>query len=252
MSSQGPSQGGDKTFSQSVAGDLVRPRYSPGLILEDSDLTAAVDYTRDLSRLLFRTLFGSGVLCGLTVSVEPDPELAVTVAPGLALNGCGDPVQLASSVTIKLGRGEGARPEPDAAAAGPKPGEFWVVLCGGERRCAPRELVCDADEFDVRTQPTRIRTTAEVSIVFERPEGLCQCEPAEAGQVADCHKEHNRRIDCPPDGGCCVLLARVHWVDKQTGWRPIHVGERRFLRPVFGPDPMTDGQPLGSNRIDKK
>ena len=36
---------------------LARPCYSPGLLLRDDDLTAAVTYTRELSRLLFRSLF---------------------------------------------------------------------------------------------------------------------------------------------------------------------------------------------------
>ena len=75
--------------SQTVAAILERPRYSPGLILEDSDLTAAVDYTRGLSRLLFRNLFGCGVICGLTVKIDTDCGLNVTVSPGLALDGCG-------------------------------------------------------------------------------------------------------------------------------------------------------------------
>ena len=48
-------------------GSLVRPRFTPGLLLLDEDLTAEVDYTRELSRLLFRNLSGCGVVCGLTV-----------------------------------------------------------------------------------------------------------------------------------------------------------------------------------------
>ena len=271
MSSQ-VSQSGGKKVSHSVPGDLVRPRYSPGLILEDSDLTAAVDYTRDLSRLLFRSLFGCGVVCGLRVGVEKvDLELKVTVAAGLALDGCGDPIHLISPATIRLGSRDGVLPQADPL---PKHRNFWVVLCGGEKHCAPRDLVCDADELDSHTQQTRIRSTALVSIVFERPKCLCQCEapPADfegkdevayyrdrtkaqlaaaAGQGADCHKQHEERTDCASDGGCgagcdcgcCVLLARVHWFDDKNAWGAVHRGERRFLRPTFGPDPLKDEAP---------
>ena len=93
-------QGSGGQDSQTVAAILERPRYSPGLILEDSDLTSAVDYTQALSRLLFRNLFGCGVICGLTVKIDTDCGLNVTVSPGLALDGCGDPLQLPGPVTI--------------------------------------------------------------------------------------------------------------------------------------------------------
>src|SRR3569832_982652 len=121
--------------SQTVAATLERPRYSPGLILEDSDLTAAVDYTRSLSRLLFRNLFGCGVICGLTVKVDEECGLNVTVSPGLALDGCGDPQQLPSPVTIAFDKRKAEQIRKDA-----KP--FWVILCGKEKLCLLRSLVC--------------------------------------------------------------------------------------------------------------
>ena len=49
---------------------LVRPRFSPGLLLRDDDLKVGVDYTRELSRLMFRSLFGCGVICGLKVEAS--------------------------------------------------------------------------------------------------------------------------------------------------------------------------------------
>ena len=143
--------------SQTVAAILERPRYSPGLILEDSDLSSAVDYTRSLSRLLFRNLFGCGVICGLTVKIDTDCGLNVTVSPGLALDGCGDPLQLPGPVTIAYDKRKAEQIAMDA-----KP--FWVTLCGKEKLCQPRALVCDADDYDGATQATRIRALSEVSI----------------------------------------------------------------------------------------
>ena len=121
-------------YSQTVAAALERPRYSPGLILEDSDLTSAVDYTRSLSRLLFRNLFGCGVICGLTVKIDTDCGLNVTVSPGLALDGCGDPVQLPSPVTIAFDKKKAEQITKDASP-------FWVTLCGKEKMCQPRALL---------------------------------------------------------------------------------------------------------------
>ena len=82
---------------------LVRPRYSPGLLLRDDDLTAGVDYTRDLSRLLFRSLFGCGVVCGLTVSWKENcGKLVVTVDAGVALTCSGDPIYVPKPVSVTL------------------------------------------------------------------------------------------------------------------------------------------------------
>ncbi len=243
--------------SEAVAAVLERPRYSPGLILEDSDLTSAVDYTQSLSRLLFRNLFGCGVICGLLVSVEKECGLAITVAPGLALDGCGDPIEVPRPVTIAIDRSEleafESQPREERRP------EFWVVLCGREKMCAPRPLVCESDEFDAVTQPTRIRALAEVSLLSERPECVCDCGPrtepivqfqnaAVADDEVDCHGDHETRIACAPDCGCgtacacgcCLLLAHV-WLHEFPGgaveWMARNRGVRRFIRPKLLPDP---------------
>src|SRR5690242_16027655 len=76
-------------------GSLVRPRFEPGLLLLDEDLTAIVDHTRALSRLLFRSLFGCGVVCGFKVTPQVAcGNLSVTVDPGVALDCRGDPIEM--------------------------------------------------------------------------------------------------------------------------------------------------------------
>jgi hypothetical protein len=257
-------------LSKTSVGVLERPRYSPGLILEDSDLTAAVDYTRDLNRLLFRSLFGCGVVCGLTVTVSRDCGLQVTVAPGLALDGCGDPLHLTGPVTIELGRREGVLPPAGTDGPPERTKDFWVIACASEKQCAPRALVCDGDDLDGTRQPTRTRATTEISLSLKAPECVCGCKPQEEHADAaardsilaapipyrdpldphGCHKAHWENPDCPADCGCssacscgcCVLLAQVHWVDTTTGkpggWRILHDGVRRFVRPLLLRDPM--------------
>ena len=260
--------------SQTVAAILERPRYSPGLILEDSDLTSAVDYTRSLSRLLFRNLFGCGVICGLSVKVDRECGLNVTVSPGLALDGCGDPVQLPSPVTIAYDK----RKDEQLSKAG---SAFWVILCGKEKLCQPRALVCEADDYDGVTQATRIRALSEVSISFEEPKCVCGCPPAPEAQAAPadaaatdaatgaassggtaqaapgtdpCHVEHYTRVDCAEDCGCgtacdcgcCILLAKASFAvsaDAPDGaWTVQHKGVRRFVRAALVPDPGGPGE----------
>src|SRR5215469_6373892 len=73
---------------------LIRAIFEPGMLLQHEDLDQLNAYTRDLSRLLFRSFFGCGVVCGLVVSADPDPcgKVYVTVDPGLALSCNGDPI----------------------------------------------------------------------------------------------------------------------------------------------------------------
>lgn len=228
--------------SQTIVSLLERPRYSPGLILEDSDLTAAVTYTQQLNRLLFRSLFGCGVVCGLTVSARDACGHEVTVEEGLALDGCGDPIHVTRPIKIELDKNRAVRngvPQP-----------FWVLLCAGEKLCAPRTLVCDADDFDGATQPTRIRSTATVSISFD--ERICACvadQPAQQEKYADQASRDEDpvgdecRSDCGCDSacacGCCVVLARVKGQRdrERIVWTAHHSGYRRFVRPALKPDP---------------
>jgi hypothetical protein len=264
--------GSGGAFSQTVAAVLERPRYSPGLILQDSDLTAAVEYTQNLSRLMFRNLFGCGVICGLIVKVDERCGLTVTVGAGLALDGCGDPVQLAKPVIITVDERTVGKWKNGWKEGDPDKNKFWIVLCGKEKFCEPRALVCDSDEFDGATQTTRVRSQSEVAIALTRPECVCQCAPRTSatngnahaaaarraldGQppidgVDECQAEHNSRDECVEDCGCgtacacgcCVLLAEVSYALSATGtdvWNVRHNGVRRLVRPMMLRDPHAD------------
>ena len=159
-------QDAEKKISKTSVGVLERPRYSPGLILEDSDLTAAVDYTRALNRLLFRSLFGCGVVCGLTVSIGTDCGLQVTVAPGLALDGCGDPLHLAGPVTLELGRREGVLPPQGIEGPPERTKEFWVVACAGEKQSSATTSGTSSFGLISRSTISRERTAMGVPMLF--------------------------------------------------------------------------------------
>src|SRR5687767_6061600 len=82
---------------------LVRPRFGPGMLLQHEDLEQLTTYMRDLSRLLFQSFFGCGVVCGLVVKGETKCErVQVTVSPGVALACSGDPVQVPAEKTVVL------------------------------------------------------------------------------------------------------------------------------------------------------
>ena len=145
---------------------LMRPRFSPGLLLRDDDLRQGVDYTRDLSRLLFRSLFGCGVVCGLKVDCDYNCEkLIVTVDAGVALDCHGDPIHVPELQSIRI----------DATCGQELPPELWVVLKRTEKCCAPRSAACSCDDDEMPAVCTRERDCFEIRIVSEWPKCACGC-----------------------------------------------------------------------------
>jgi hypothetical protein len=143
---------------------LVRPHFTAGLLLQDDDLTAGVTYTRTLSRLMFRTLFGCGVMCGLKVTVDDPPvdkcgNFTLLVEKGLALDCVGDPVEVPNdqSVTLNCATDIGT--------------ELWVALRRYDKCCAPRTAVCSEDA-EPPSVCTRERDGFEIQVFSERP---CSC-----------------------------------------------------------------------------
>src|SRR6185503_11694 len=154
---------------------LVRPRFSPGLLLEDEDLTAGVDYTRELNRLLFRSLFGCGVICGLTVEAKPmchGRQLQIVIEPGLALDCMGDPIHVTGRQTVTYD------PQCD-----PFPASIWVTACYLEKCCRPRDVSCGCDDSgqdSTQVERTRIRDGFEIKLYSQQPGCACSCEKPQA------------------------------------------------------------------------
>jgi hypothetical protein len=145
---------------------LMRPRFSPGLLLRDDDLNQAVDYTRDLSRLLFRSLVGCGVVCGLKVSTEFKCEqLVVTVACGVALDCHGDPIYVPDPQQIPI----------DSSCGQTILDQMWVVIRRTEKCCAPRTAACSCDDEETPAVCTRERDGYEIRIVQTPPDHACGC-----------------------------------------------------------------------------
>jgi hypothetical protein len=235
-------------YVQTVTGVLERPIYAPGLVLHDSDLTAAVDYTQSLNRMLFKHLFGCGVICGLEVKANEHCGLKIEISPGLALDGCGDAVHLAKPVSFTFDERESDKMKKDKKT-------FWVVLCGKEKLCAPRALVCDADDFDSVTQMTRARAMAEVSLVFEKPDCICEWQDVKERRIGQpsavaghpgvvdrkCFEPYP--FDCADDCGCgsacncgcCVLLGQIGF---DADGKPVatHLKVRRIAKPELMQD----------------
>ncbi|REE18412.1 hypothetical protein B0G71_1428 [Paraburkholderia sp. BL27I4N3] len=197
---------------------LERPRYSPGLLLEADDLTAGIDYTRDLMRLMFRSLFGCGVVCGLGVTAKltcHGKEVTVGVDKGLALDCMGNPIQICKAQTLVY----------DLGCSGKPPKAIFVVACYVERCCSPRDVACSEDDSSGQTVNTRSVDGFQIKLYDHRPECACGCETKEektdekkdAPDPCACYDDHNRGVcDCGCDCNC-VLLAVITEPDSNTG-----------------------------------
>lgn len=243
---------------------LERARFGPGMLLQHDDLEKLNTYTRDLSRLMFQSFFGCGVVCGLVISAEPDcGKLRIKFTSGLALACSGDPVYV------------------------PKDGSFltdeklddeittlWVVLCGTKKCCAPRVATCSSDDDEATSDCTREKDTYEIRVSRTLPDCVCSCteqsaqpqEPPANGQQSAvgavkvnacrcvtpdqpnwaCYEKHYNGecgCDCGKCSGCdcqCIVLAVLNKPDKPTDpWKPNH-SVRRFIRPVLMLDPQIE------------
>lgn len=245
---------------------LERPRFSRGLLLEADDLTAGVDYARNMMRLVLRSLFGCGIICGLDVTAKLTcnrRRIEVSVAPGVALDCLGNPIQVSAQQVLTY--------DPDCK---PLPEWIWVTVCYAEKCCRPRDVSCALDD-DVQVVRTRAADAFQIKLEAQRPECACSCAPppekgseqATNGCCADevaapaatgdgassrvdvadprmktrctCYEAHNRGI-CACDCGCtCVVLARVNTrlttkVDDTTKKETVlHVADSSDTEPIL-------------------
>ena len=67
--------------------NMIRPRFGAGMLLQHEDLEQIVEYTTGMYRLLFRSLLGPGVVCGLEVNYDKDKKPnSLTIMSGVAMD----------------------------------------------------------------------------------------------------------------------------------------------------------------------
>jgi hypothetical protein len=244
---------------------LVRPRFEPGMLLQHEDLDQLSTYTRELNRLMFRSLFGCGVVCGLVVEVEDSKKNCgkayIAVGSGLALDSCGDPIYVPRKQRLAI--------DEDCEKNLESP--LWVILCRTSNCCAPRTSICASDDDETTSVCTREREGYQIRVVSKQPSCGCGCDsPEETDPVQTdvnvdsvvVQGEHdclcvNPELPCYVDhyagrcggdcgdgsgGSCgcdcdCVVLAALHRPNEETDWAADH-SVRRFIRPVLMRDPQ--------------
>lgn len=224
---------------------LVRARFGPGMLLQHDDLEQLNTYTRELSRLLFRSFFGCGVVCGLGVKeTRVCNKPGITVAKGLALGCEGDPVYVPKDVELSL-----------AAECDEVRFPLFILLCPTKKCCSPRSSVCASDEDEPASVCTRERDGFEIRVVTTTPQCVCGClkdrkpfrqdDPCLCANPEDpCYEDHYAgKCGCESGAECdcdcdCILLAKLTGTDA-AGKLVIDHNVRRFIRPVLMSDPLT-------------
>jgi hypothetical protein len=221
---------------------LVRARFGPGMLLQHEDLEQLTTYTQELSRLLFRSFFGCGVICGLVVSSDAEcGKVYVNIGSGVALDCVGNPIYVPKDQRFALDNDC----NPDLAAP------LWVILCSSLKCCAPRTSMCSCDDDSATSTCTRERDCFEIRVVSKLPDCVCGCpKPRKTLQsdcrcvnpADDCYKDHYAGIcGCTCSGGSscdcnCVVLAVLNQQPDSGEWKADH-SVRRFIRPALMRDP---------------
>jgi hypothetical protein len=258
---------------------LLRATFEGGMLLQHEDLEQLNIYTRDLSRLLFRSFFGCGVVCGLVVTTGEDKcgRPSITVGSGLALDCGGAPIYVPKDQILLIDE------QCDPAAI---PGTLWIVLCGfskPSKPCGRCTSMCGPDDEYQKPICSRERDWFEIRIVKDDPQCVCRCPESQPGgdqgmrqgwseysppaeqlihaaqksrSTTDCwcvdpndpcyadHYAGKCGCKCDSDCGCCdcVLLAKLT-NDGKGNWNPDH-SVRRFIRPVLMRDPRAHAESI--------
>jgi hypothetical protein len=250
-------------------GTLMLPQFAPGMLLQSDDLAALGAYSRELSRLMFRSLFGCGVICGLKVKVGWNcGKIVITIDPGVALDCCGDPIHVTATQSTSI----------DTECDPKFPAQLYVVLCEKNKCCAPRPAMCASDNGDSTPVCTREKYGFEIRIVADRPTCACGCPVPDAKLLnsdcrcanpeSECYKDHYQGVcgcDCCGGGSdctcdcACVLLALLTQdpqdardPQREPSWSVDH-RVRRFVRPVLIEDPVVrDEEELHKLKLKQK
>jgi len=86
-----------------ACGPLARPNFFTGRLLDAAALAAEQNYQREMHRRHNRALHGYGVVSGLDVHIDASgSESQIAVAPGYAIDPCGNEIALCESIKLRL------------------------------------------------------------------------------------------------------------------------------------------------------
>ena len=128
----------------------TRTRFYNGMLLTAEHLRAEQVYHREALKRVNRNLFGSGIVCGLEVEVQPR-GLCVKVHPGVALDCCGNLIEVCNCITVDVSKECEDRYGTDCTAPDPVTSDplvitKYLVLRYVEKLSDPEQVFTPADE----------------------------------------------------------------------------------------------------------
>jgi len=254
---------------------LKRPKFSTGLLLQDDDLTQTVDYMREMTRLLFKSMLGCGVLCGFKIepSIVCSNTIQILVRKGIALDCGGELIELQNDETLKY-------TPPCSSDAIEFPPEIWVVICRKERDCVPRDVLCSAQDGEIAPVYTRTREGFEIKLIeatagenavpaccscgsvlldtqnTSGDEDCCDNLPITASRykLQKCYQKHyDGECSCDCECDCIVLAKVIKKEDPDSLDYDVDHSVRRYVRPALLKDPLLeeDQKRKAENQSDK-
>jgi hypothetical protein len=166
---------------------IERPRFFCGQLLTDKDLDLGQRYVIEKNRLHNRYLVGDGVVCGLAVTCDPCDECSVTVAPGYAIDCCGndiivcDPAPFPVCVYLEKclrGKDPGCEDKFNKPSrCDDQPKEYCLVISYSEEPSTPvTALIRDNGCKNTRCEPSRTRETFRFDLISDEDRKKAQVD----------------------------------------------------------------------------
>jgi hypothetical protein len=176
-----------------------RPNYFCGHLLTDDDLSLAQKYVIEKNKLYNRYLHGSGVVCGLRLTCDPDCYGYIRIGDGYAIDDCGNDLIVCEARSFDVlhaasEKGYVVRPEPldpckpEELPGCEKPQCFYVALCYAEEKAeytTPFNTGCKSGPSDC--EPTRVREKVRVELLDKLPTEHPYLQQLEK-KIANCWK----------------------------------------------------------------
>ena len=160
-----------------------RPDYHCGHLLTDADLSLQVRYAVEKNKLRNRTLHGTGVVCGLKLTCDPDCCDRILVHEGYAIDACGNDIVVcetacfdviaalrAKHLIVKAEQRDRCKPGVTESCCD-VPQCFYVSICYEEEDAefqTPFQAACSSGPQDC--VPTRIKERFRLE-VSDKPPG---------------------------------------------------------------------------------
>ena len=180
---------------------IEKPRFFCGQLLTDVDLHATVNYVSAKSRLHNRFLFGTGVVCGLTVHCDVCTDTKVVVDPGYALDCLGNDIVVCSPAVFDVAEALECKKKKEDPCGKPKDcdppeTEYCLVISYDEQHLNPvNALVRDQGCRTNRCEPSRTKESWRLQLIDEATAQKLKIRPSAWSRIQGCLDDEYKKLE---------------------------------------------------------